>query len=178
ENRTYDQVLGDLPQGNGDKSLLLFGRDVTPNQHALAERFVLLDNLYACGEVSGDGWCWSTQGMANAYVIRNVPYNYSHRGRKFDEEGQNNAYPVAGAPATDDTGKPWKHPSFKKETPPVPDVANTGRNIWDAAREAGVSLRNYGFYVTADNTNVGQPGVPDNLPAAPGLMPGGHDLAG
>src|SRR5205814_3452319 len=116
--------------------------------------------------------------MADAYVIRNVPYNYSHRGRKFDEEGQNNAYPVAGAPATDDTGKPWKHPSFKKETPPVPDVANTGRNIWDAAREAGVSLRNYGFYVTADNTNVGQPGVPDNLPAAPGLMPGGHDLAG
>ena len=48
ENRTYDQVLGDLPQGNGDPSLVLFGRDVTPNQHALAERFVLLDNFYCC----------------------------------------------------------------------------------------------------------------------------------
>ena len=57
-----------MPQGNGDPSLVLFGRDITPNQHALAERFVLLDNLYACGEVSGDGWDWSTQGMADAYV--------------------------------------------------------------------------------------------------------------
>ncbi len=80
ENRTYDETLGDLPQGNGDPALVLFGRDVTPNQHALAERFVLMDNLYACGEVSGDGWCWSTQGMADAYVSRNVPYSYSRRG--------------------------------------------------------------------------------------------------
>ena len=97
ENRTYDQVLGDLPQGNGDPSLTIFGRDITPNLHALAERFVLLDNLYASGEVSGDGWDWSTQGMADAYVVRNIPYNYSHRGRKYDTEGQNNGYPTAGA---------------------------------------------------------------------------------
>ena len=83
ENRTYDQVLGDVPKGNGDPSLVLFGKNVTPNQHALAERFVLLDNLYACGEVSGDGWDWSTQGMADAYVIRNIPYQYSHRGRQL-----------------------------------------------------------------------------------------------
>lgn len=179
ENRTYDQILSDLPQGNGDPSLLLFGRNVTPNQHALAERFVLLDNLYACGEVSGDGWDWSTQGMANAYVIRNIPYNYSHRGRRFDEEGQNNGYPVAGAPATDDDGKPlWTAPQFKDGAKPIPDVANTGRNIWDTARQAGLSLRNYGFFSYNSESFIGVPKGPDNYPGAPGLLPGGHDLAG
>ena len=137
ENRTYDEVLGDIPQGNGDPSLVLFGREVTPNQHALAERFVLLDNLYACGEVSGDGWCWSTQGMATAYASRNVPYNYSRRGRVFDFEGTNNGYPTAGFPAKGPDGKPLAtDPKFKDGAPAVPDVANTGRNIWDAVNEA------------------------------------------
>ncbi len=83
ENRTYDQVLGDEPERTRNRPLVLFGREVTPNQHALAERFVLLDNLYACGEVSGDGWVWSTQGMADAYVVRNVRTLLIHRGRKF-----------------------------------------------------------------------------------------------
>ncbi len=178
ENRTYDQVLGDMAQGNGDPSLLLFGKDITPNQHALADRFVLLDNLYACGEVSGDGWDWSTQGMADAYVVRNVPYNYSHRGRKFDEEGQNNAYPTAGAPGNDPTGKPWPHPSFRNGVPAIPDVANTRRNIWDAAHDAGISLRNYGFFLTNAGSEPGIPGSPDNWPASPGLLPAGHDLEG
>jgi YVTN family beta-propeller protein len=179
ENRTYDQILGDLPQGNSDPSLVLFGRDVTPNQHALAERFVLLDNLYACGEVSGDGWDWSTQGMADAYVIRNIPYNYSHRGRKYDEEGQNNGYPTAGAKAKDDDGKPlWKDPAYKTDAAPIPDVANTNRNIWDAAHEAKISSRNYGFFLTNNEGLVGSPGGPDNTPASIGLLPGGHDLAG
>jgi YVTN family beta-propeller protein len=178
ENRTYDQVLGDLPQGNGDKSLVLFGRNITPNQHALAERFVLLDNLYACGEVSGDGWDWSTQGMADAYVVRNIPYNYSHRGRKFDEEGQNNAYPTGGAPGVDQNGKPWTNPAFRRENKPVPDVANTGRNIWDAARDAHITFRNYGFFMSFDDRSAGLVGAPDNLPCAVGLQPGGHDLSG
>ncbi len=179
ENRTYDQILGDLPQGNGDPSLVLFGHDITPNQHALAERFVLLDNLYACGEVSGDGWDWSTQGMADAYVIRNIPYNYSHRGRKYDEEGQNNGYPTAGAKAKDDDGKPlWKDPAYKSDAAPIPDVANTNKNIWDAARDAKISMRNYGFFLTNSEGLVGSPGGPDNTPASMGLLPGGHDLAG
>ncbi len=178
ENRTYDQILGDMPQGNGDPSLVLFGKDITPNQHALAERFVLLDNLYACGEVSGDGWDWSTQGMADAYVVRNIPYNYSHRGRVFDEEGQNNGYPTGGAPATDPAGKPWKERAFQNGIPPIPDVANTGRNIWDTARAAGLSLRNYGFFMDQAGSPAGIVGGPENLPAAIGLAPGGHDLAG
>jgi YVTN family beta-propeller protein len=127
ENRTYDQVLGDLPVGNADKSLVLFGRDVTPNLHALAERFVLLDNFYCSAEVSGDGWNWSTQGMANSYVSRNVPYGYSNRARVYDYEGSNNGVPV------DRLG--------------IPDVATTaGGYIWDACAKKNVSFRNYGFF--------------------------------
>lgn len=182
ENRTYDQVLGDLAQGNGDPSLVLFGRDVTPNQHALAERFVLLDNLYACGEVSGDGWAWSTQGMADAYVARNVPYNYSHRGRKFDFEAHNNGYPTGGAPPASTPGPEGKPlstaPAFANGAPPIPDVGNTGRTIWDTARGAGLSIRNYGFFLYFSDKISGIPGGPDNWPIAPGLQPPGHDLEG
>jgi len=178
ENRTYDQVLGDMPEGNGDKSLVMFGREVTPNEHALAEQFVLLDNLYACGEVSGDGWVWSTQGMADAYVERNIPYNYSTRGRKFDFEGQNNGYPTGGYSPMNPDGKPITTlPSFRSGATTIPDVANTGRNIWDFAREAGISVRNYGFFLTYNNSN-GLVGGPDNYPAAAGLLPPGHDLVG
>ena len=179
ENRTYDQVLGDLPQGNGDPSLVLFGRDITPNQHALAERFVLLDNLYACGEVSGDGWAWSTQGMADAYVARNVPYNYSHRGRKFDFEAHNNGYPTAGFPATDEHGTPLATaPFFKDGAKPIPDIGSTGVNIWDTARAAGLTVRNYGFFLYFTDRVSGTPGGPDNYPVSAGLQPPGHDLAG
>src|SRR5208282_3299003 len=138
ENRTYDQVLGDMPEGNGDKSLTLFGRDITPNEHAMAERFVLLDNLYACGEVSGDGWTWSTQGMADAYVIRNIPYHYSTRGRSFDFEGENNGYITGGFPAKDNDGKALStQPSGMNGQPPVPNVASTGVHLWDIAERAG-----------------------------------------
>jgi YVTN family beta-propeller protein len=179
ENRTYDQVLGDLPEGNGNDSLTIFGRDITPNLHALAERFVLLDNIYACGEVSGDGWTWSTQGMADAYVERNIPYHYSGRGRKFDFEGQNNGYITGGFPATDEDGKPLTTmPSFAKGAPPIPDVASTGRYFWDMARAAGVSLRNYGFLLSFNDRVTGLAAAPDNYPGPAGLQPPGHDLAG
>jgi YVTN family beta-propeller protein len=81
ENRTYDQVFGDLQQGNGDPSLTLFGRDVTPNQHALAEQFVLLDNLYCSGEVSQDGQPWTTSAYANEFTQRAWTLSYSRHGR-------------------------------------------------------------------------------------------------
>ncbi|MGJ7030563.1 bifunctional YncE family protein/alkaline phosphatase family protein [Niabella hirudinis] len=81
ENRTYDQVLGDLPGGNGDTSLLLFGRRVTPNQHALAEQFVLLDNFYVDGEVSADGHNWSMGAYATDYMEKNWPTSYGKRGK-------------------------------------------------------------------------------------------------
>ncbi len=77
ENRTYDQVLGDLPQGNGDPALAIFGRDVTPNQHKLAEEFVLFDNLYCDGEVSSDGHQWSTAAYASDLLEKSWPASYS-----------------------------------------------------------------------------------------------------
>jgi YVTN family beta-propeller protein len=180
ENRTYDQVFGDLPQGNGDPTLCIFGHDVTPNLHALAERFVLLDNLYACGEVSGDGWVWSTQSLANPYVERNVPYNYSDRGRKFDFEGQNNGYPTGGFPATGPDGKPTStNPIFKDGGKPIPDVAEApGGHLWDLCRRQGVSFRNYGFYLSVADDDVGVAGGPDNYATVPGLQPTASDLAG
>jgi YVTN family beta-propeller protein len=69
ENRTYDQVLGDLKKGNGDPSLVMFGEDVTPNHHRLADQFVLLDNFYATGEVSADGHQWLTQANETEYTM-------------------------------------------------------------------------------------------------------------
>jgi YVTN family beta-propeller protein len=127
ENRTYDQVLGDLGKGNGDPSLTLFGREVTPNQHALAERFVLLDNFYCAAEVSGDGWNYSTSGMASEYVARNVPYGYTGKSRPYDYEGTNN-----GA-VPDRLG--------------VRDVGTApGGYLWDKAQQKKVTLRNYGMF--------------------------------
>ena len=81
ENRTYDQVLSDFPQGNGDTSLLLFGRKITPNHHALVDNFVLLDNFYVDGEVSADGHDWCMGAYATDYMEKNWPTSYSARGK-------------------------------------------------------------------------------------------------
>jgi YVTN family beta-propeller protein len=180
ENRTYDQVLGDLPQGNGDPNRCLFGREVTPNQHALAERFVLLDNFYDCGEVSGDGWPWSTQAQGNEYVIRNVPYSYSSRGRSFDYEGQVDEFPTGGFPAKGPDGKPLSQdPKYQNGAKPVPDVAEApGGHIWDLVRKHGLSYRNYGFYYSGGVYENKKLVIPDNYPNSAGCQPGGHDLEG
>ena len=88
ENRTYDQVFSDLPRGNGDPSLLLFGAEVTPNHHKLASEFVLLDNLYCNGHVSADGHPWSTMAYNTDYIARNWALTYSGReGIDDDDEG-------------------------------------------------------------------------------------------
>ncbi|GMU91712.1 MAG: hypothetical protein AMXMBFR4_07700 [Candidatus Hydrogenedentota bacterium] len=76
ENRTYDQVFGDLPQGNGDPRLAIFGREVTPNHHAIAEQFVLLDNIYCDAEVSVDGHQWSNAAYATDFAEKNWPASY------------------------------------------------------------------------------------------------------
>lgn len=128
ENRTYDQILGDMPRGNGDPELALFGKDVTPNHHALAERFVLLDNFYVCAEVSADGWNWSTSGMANEYTSRNSTASYTRDGRNYDFEGGNSGTPV--------------------DLQGVKDVATAeGGYLWDNAFRHGVSFRNYGSFI-------------------------------
>ncbi len=88
ENRTYDQVFGDMPRGNGDPSLVMFGRDVTPNHHKLAEEYVLLDNLYCNGHVSADGHPWSTMAYNTDYIARNWALTYSSRaGIRDDDDG-------------------------------------------------------------------------------------------
>src|ERR1035437_6927861 len=117
ENRTYDQILGDLPHGNGDPALAIFGRDVTPNAHALAEEFVLLDNLYADAEVSADGHNWSMGAYATDFVEKIWPPDYGRKGFDYLFEGNDaNAFPTNGY-------------------------------LWDAAARAGLTLRNYGEFV-------------------------------
>jgi YVTN family beta-propeller protein len=86
ENRTYDQVFGDMPRGNGDPSLVMFGRAVTPNHHRLAEEFVLLDNLYCNGHVSADGHPWSTMAYNTDYIARNWALTYSGRAGVHDDD--------------------------------------------------------------------------------------------
>lgn len=155
ENRTYDQVLGDLDQGNGDKQLVMFGKEVTPNHHHLAERFGLFDNFNVCGEVSADGWQWATAGMASEYSQRNVPFNYSGRGRDYDFEGQTNGV------TTDYAG--------------LPDVAEVpGGHLWDACLRQGISFRNYGFFVDPiDKHEVDSAKLEaaDNSPTKKSLLP-------
>lgn len=132
ENRTYDNVFGDLPRGNGDPSQCLFPRKVTPNQHALVDRFVLMDNFHVCAEVSQDGWQWSTSGILSPYASRNTPYNYSGRGRNYDTEGTNNNVPV--------------------DLLDIPDVARPSSGyIWELCARHGVSYRNYGFFTAGDD---------------------------
>ena len=83
ENRTYDQVLGDMPEGNGDPGLVLFGENITPNQHAIAREFVLLDNFYVNGEVSADGHNWTMGAYATDYLEKKWPTSYGDRGGSY-----------------------------------------------------------------------------------------------
>jgi YVTN family beta-propeller protein len=124
ENRTYDQVLGDLGKGNGDPSLAIFGQDVTPNQHELARRFVTFDNFYADAEVSADGWSWANGAYANTYIQRNWPLDYDWYRRPYDFGGFGEAT-TAGLPG-EDPGRGF---------------------LWDELASAGVSYENFGFFV-------------------------------
>jgi phospholipase C len=102
ENRTYDQVFGDLPGGNGDPRLTLFGEDSAPNHRELARRFGIYDNFYADAEVSADGHNWATQANATDYIDKTWPFNYSpsRRGgqRGYDFENAP-SYPAEQLPA-------------------------------------------------------------------------------
>src|SRR5213079_2736498 len=86
ENRTYDQVFSDIPRGNRDESLLMFGEQTTPNHHKLANEFVLLDNLYCNGHVSADGHPWSTMAYNTDYIARNWALTYSKRQGIDDDD--------------------------------------------------------------------------------------------
>lgn len=117
ENRTYDQVFGDLKEGNGDPSLVMFGEASTPNHRKLAQEFVLLDNFYVNADVGAEGHNWSTAAIASDYVVKMWPNSYAQRRRHYDYEG---GEPAAGPPSG---------------------------YIWTQAAQAGVSMRNYGHQV-------------------------------
>ena len=95
ENRTYDQIFGDLPAGNNDPSLTIYGKSITPNEHKLAERFGILDNFYDSGEVSGDGHVWSTAAISSDYTERTWQQAYRGKERVYDFEGVvENGFPL------------------------------------------------------------------------------------
>jgi DNA-binding beta-propeller fold protein YncE len=115
ENRTYDQVLGDMKEGNGDPNLVLFGEKITPNHHKLAREFVLLDNFYVNADVSADGFYWTTAGIAPDSNQKTWPMSYAQRVYARETRG----------------------PEGTRQAP--------GGHIWDKAAEAGIPFYNYGF---------------------------------
>jgi len=124
ENRTYDQVLGDMPKGNGDTSLCIFGKKVTPNLHAIADNFVLMDNFYVDAEVSCDGHSWSTAAYAPDFTEKTWPTSYGGRGGNYDGEGTRLiGYPRDGF-------------------------------IWDYCKRAGISYRTYGEFAEDGKANI------------------------
>ncbi len=134
ENRTYDQVFSDMPEGDGDKSLLFFDASVAPNHHALAARFGLFDRFFVNAETSADGHPWSTAAYATDYIQKTVQSQYSKRGRTFDYQGTNR-----GVVVSDDD-----------------DVASPSSGyLWDLAVRKKISLRNYGEFVV-QGADIGQ----------------------
>ena len=124
ENRTYDQVMGDVKEGNGDTSLVLFGEKITPNQHQLAKEFVLLDNFYVDGEVSSDGHNWSMGAYATDFLEKGWPTSYGRRGGSEISSGYRK------------TGD------------------NKAGYIWDQAKRSGVTYRTYGEFADHQKPNI------------------------
>jgi len=124
ENRTYDQVLADVKGGNGDTTLLLFGRKYTPNLHALAEKFVLLDNFYVNAEVSADGHNWTMGAYATDYLEKTWPTSYGGRGGTYGGEGEREI------------------------------ANNKNGFMWNNCHRYGVSYRSYGEFVDNDKPNI------------------------
>ena len=130
ENRTYDQILGDLAVGDGDPSLTMYGTDITPNEHKLALQFGVLDNFYDSGEVSGDGHVWSTASTTSDYNEKNWPIAYRSKERAYDFGG-----------------------SVAEEFPldqGIPDVDDPATGfLWDNLSKKGLTYRIYGEFIAA-----------------------------
>ena len=158
ENRSYDQVLGDLERGNGDPTLTSLPEPITPNHHELARRFVTLDNFYASGEVSGDGWNWSTAARATDSVEKTVPVQYAGHGLDYTYEGGGrNINTGIASVAERQQANPLtpSDPDLLPGTADVsaPDAADDDENsagagyLWDGALRAKLGVRNYGFFI-------------------------------
>jgi DNA-binding beta-propeller fold protein YncE len=173
ENRTYDQILGDLEVGNGDPSIVVFPEGISPNHHQLARQFVTLDNFFDTGEVSGDGWNWTTQGKTAVEVEKTVPVIYAGRGTfTYDYEGTNrNINTGFGTVSARQAANPL-NPSDPDILPGTRDASafdgpggeEGAGYLWDAALRAGRSVRNYGFFI--DLTRYSLPTTnPASIPA-------------
>ncbi len=155
ENRTYDQILGDLGSGNGDPGLTQFGKAITPNFHALATNFVNLDNFSCSGEVSMDGWQWSTAARSADANEKTTPVNYAGRGVTYDSEGAardiNMGLPPSAARHAANPISPLDPDLLPGAVNEVeldgPDGEPGAGYIWSAALRAGKSVRNYGFFL-------------------------------
>ncbi len=128
ENRTYDQIFGDLEVGDRDPSLTMYGEEITPNQHKLARQFGVIDNFYDSGEVSGDGHVWSTAAITSDYTERVWQINYRGKERTYDFEGGVLAdYPILQG---------------------IPDVNEPGTGyLWGNVARHGLTYRDYGEYI-------------------------------
>ena len=173
ENKTYDQVLGDLEIGNGDPNLVSLPEVLTPNHHSLARNFVTLDNTYCSGEVSGDGWNWSSAARVTDMEQKTIQldYTYSTRAPIYDFDGTNRNINVglptlqeriAANPNTPDD------PNLLAGTHDVAehdsgDGPGTGY-LWDAALRAGETVRNYGFEYIDENRYFLDPSDPAYIP--------------
>jgi DNA-binding beta-propeller fold protein YncE len=130
ENRTYDQILGDLKVGDGDPSLTMYGADITPNEHNLALQFGVLDNFYDSGEVSGDGHLWSTAAITSDYNEKTWQIAYRGKERTYDFQGSvADEYPL-------------------EHNQPDIDDPSTGF-LWDNVAHHGLTYRDYGEFVNA-----------------------------
>jgi hypothetical protein len=129
ENRTYDQVLGDMGVGDGDPSLTMYGRALTPNEHRLAEQFGVLDNFYDSGEVSGDGHVWSTAGITSDYTEKNWQQDYRSSERVYDFEGVvEEGYPIQEG---------------------IPDINEPASGyLWTNLAKNGKTLYHFGEYIS------------------------------
>ncbi len=152
ENRTYDQVLGDLRPGDGDARLTLFPEPLTPNHHALARQFVTFDRFFDSGEVSATGWSWSTRARATDMLERITPVGYGGKGLAYESEGTNRFVNVTLSPEARHGANP--------DVPADPNLlagradmtasdapggeAGAG-SLWRAAISRGLGVRNYGF---------------------------------
>jgi len=180
ENRTYDQVLGDLRGANGAPALTLFPQPISPNHHKLAADYVALDNFYDPGESSGVGWNWSTAGHTTDYVERNqaVDYGNGGDGLSYDYEGvvrninlglpqtgPRSPFSVRETGLLDPSGASSIMPGRKDVSAPeedgVLDPHVVGGYIWDEALRRSKSLRNYGFFV---DLNYYRPTSPAFIP--------------
>jgi YVTN family beta-propeller protein len=165
ENRTYDQLLGDLEKGNGDPSLALFKDPIAPNHHQLARQFVTLDNFFDSGEVSGNGWNWTIAARATDYVEKTIAVNYATGGFSYDYEGDNRGLNVG--PATLEE-RERLDPRYKNlpdaadqlpgsvnvAAPDGPEDAIGAGYLWDSAFRATLTVRNYGFFLTEASSDT------------------------